>query len=92
MYQKNIQVACRKCLFAHAPGKKIISSNPSISLKYLYLALQLARQTSRYKVVSKHRNDVEDDDEDTDEVDAAMQEMMKLYQLYDVVLDEAQSR
>jgi hypothetical protein len=52
----------------------------------------LARQTSRYKVVSKHRNDVEDDDEDTDEVDAAMQEMMKLYQLYDVVLDEAQSR
>ncbi|CAB3984704.1 Hypothetical predicted protein [Paramuricea clavata] len=53
---------------------------------------KLARQTSRYKVVSKHRNDVEDDDEDTDEVDAAMQEMMKLYQLYDVVLDEAQSR
>jgi hypothetical protein len=51
----------------------------------------LARQTSRYKVVSKHRNEA-DDDGNKDEIDAGTQEMMKFYQLYDLVLDEAEPR
>ena len=52
---------------------------------------KLSRQTSRYKVVSEHRNDAEDD-KNKDEIDAGTQEMMKFYQLYDLVLDEAESR
>ncbi|XP_028417812.1 probable RNA polymerase II nuclear localization protein SLC7A6OS [Dendronephthya gigantea] len=50
---------------------------------------KLSRQASRYKVISKHR-DVED--EVADEVDAVSQEMSRLYNLYDVVLDEDESR
>ena len=58
-----------------------------------FLVLQLARQTSRYKVISKNRHEpVDDAAEEKDEVDAGTQEMMRLYQLYDVVLDEAESR
>lgn len=44
---------------------------------------------SRYKVISKHRDIKE---ESADEVDAVSQEMSRLYQLYDVVLDEDESR
>lgn len=58
-----------------------------------FLVLQLARQTSRYKVISKNRPELVDDAAvEKDEVDAGTQEMMRLYQLYDVVLDEAESR
>ena len=71
---------------------KIRIQDLKIRVQAMY-SFQLARQTSRYKVVSKHRNEVEDEAAaDKDEVDAGMEEMMKLYQLYDVVLDEAESR
>lgn len=44
-------------------------------------------------MVSKHRDKLENSaDDEKDEVDAGTEEMMRLYQLYDVVLDEIDSR
>ena len=62
-------------------------------IKTHFLVFQLKRQTSRYKVISNNRHELEDDaTQEIDEVDAGTQEMMRLYQLYDVVLDEAEAR
>ncbi|XP_046860464.1 probable RNA polymerase II nuclear localization protein SLC7A6OS [Xenia sp. Carnegie-2017] len=53
---------------------------------------KLSRQTSRYKIVSKQRDVEENEEKACDEVDGSALEMLRLYQLYDVVLDSTEHR